>query len=318
MAYDKPWLSFSDQLAQLKERGMVVDDDRAAENALDRIGYYRLSGYWYSFRENNSENPVEKLDDFVPETHFTDPLNLYVFDKKLRLLALDALERIEVAIRVDIAHLLGERNPTAHHDPALLDGRFTQCRGRQSESAHSRWLRRQTELVSRSNETFIRHIREKYGLPLPIWVAIEIWDFGAMSKFYSGMKGRDRDQIAQKYGVPDGRIFKSWLRALNYLRNLCAHHCRLWNRNMVDQPTLPDPGDAGDLANFIGQSQLIARPFVHFCLVQWLMAQISPNSQWVERLKSHLLDFPQDTNKRHSLIEMGCPDGWQDWSLWSE
>lgn len=314
--YNKPWLSFSDQLLQLKQRGMVVEDDEKAETYLDRIGYYRLSGYWYSFRQNCPTNPGEKLSAFVEGTHFTDALNLYIFDKKLRLLALDALERIEVAIRVDIAHLLGQRDPAGHHNAALLDGRFTQPQGTQAHSQHDKWLNHYNKLVNRSNETFIRHVRNKYGLPLPIWVAIEIWDFGAMSKLYAGMKGRDRDAIAQKYNVPDGRIFVSWLRALNYLRNLSAHHSRLWNRNMVDQPRLPTAADAGDLVSFIGQSRLIARPFVHFCILQWLMRVICPNSLWHSRFRQHLESFPLDSNGYHSIDEMGCPLGWQNWSLW--
>ena len=81
--------------------------------------------------------------------------------------------------------------------------------------------------------------REKYGLPLAIWVACELWDFGTMSTLFSGMKEREQDEIAQKYGLENGRVFATWLRSLNYLRNVCAHHSRLWNRNIVDQPKLP-------------------------------------------------------------------------------
>ncbi|MGB1091986.1 MAG: hypothetical protein ACPGYX_07675 [Oceanobacter sp.] len=50
MTYSRPWLSFADQLAQLKSRGMRVTDDAAALSYLERIGYYRLSAYWYPYR----------------------------------------------------------------------------------------------------------------------------------------------------------------------------------------------------------------------------------------------------------------------------
>jgi len=295
---------------------MLVEDDSAAENYLDRIGYYRLSGYWYPFRLIDPTNPKKRLDQFESGTHFTDALDLYVFDKKLRLLALDALERIEVSIRVDIAHLLGERDPFAYKDPSFLDGKFTKPKKGKTKSDYDKWLSKHTHLIQRSRESFIKNFKAKYGLPLPFWIAIEVWDFGAMSIFYAGMKGNDRDFIAQKYKVPDGNTFASWLRSLNYLRNLCAHHSLLWNRNMVDQPKLPTAADAGDLANFIGQPKSIARPFILFCLLQWLMREICLNSRWHERFREHLENFPTGAKQLRSLSEMGCRPGWEKWDLW--
>lgn len=316
MPYDRPWLSFEDQLQQLEERGLGVTDRVSAVSYLDRVGYYRLSGYWYPFRENQAGAGMGKKDSFIPGTRFSDALNLYVFDKKLRLLVLDALERIEVAIRVDIAHRLGERDTFAYEHARWFDGKFTQ-RGRNGEAGgHEKWLARYNGLVARSKETFIKHYQSKYGLPLPIWVAIEVWDFGAMSILFAGMKRTDRDWIGAKYGVADGRVFASWLRSLNYIRNLCAHHSRLWNRNVVDQARFPDASTAGDLANFINDPHAVSRPFAYFCILQWLMREISPNSRWHQRFKDHLLGFPKDGQGTCSLAQMGCPPQWENWGLW--
>lgn len=125
----KPWLSFSDQLQQLRARGLEVEDPAAALDYLERVGYYRLSGYWYPLRtidqaSSAAQGRAVRLDSFVAGSRFEDVVRLYVFDKKLRLLALDALERIEMAVRVDIAHLLGQRDPGAHENPAFLHGNF--------------------------------------------------------------------------------------------------------------------------------------------------------------------------------------------------
>jgi abortive infection bacteriophage resistance protein len=130
----KPWQSFQDHLENLVDHGLLVDNPKAALNYLQRIGYYRLSGYWYPMRvtdKNRStpDNPV-RSSHFIPGSHFEDAVRLYVFDKKLRLLALDALERIEMALRVDIAHLLGKLDPLAHENPSWLNssclhGNFT-------------------------------------------------------------------------------------------------------------------------------------------------------------------------------------------------
>lgn len=308
-------MSFEDQLNLLTSRGMQVSDDEAAINYLDRIGYYRLSGYWYPFRTWDLVSQ-KRVDDFKPDTQFENIVNLYVFDKKLRLLALDALERIEVAIRVDIAHLLGERDTFAYQNNALFDGRFVNPRNPRERNTFANWQTRYGNLLSRSKESFITHYRATHGLPLPIWVAIEIWDFGSMSMLYAGMKGRDRDAIAKKYQAQDGRVFRSWLRSLNYLRNLCAHHSRLWNRNMVEQATLPDGVNAKDLSVFRGQPIWKARPFIYLCILQWLMKEICPHSSWGPRLKQHLLDFPTDKNGICSLDNLGCPNDWENWNLW--
>ncbi|MFU8773361.1 MAG: Abi family protein, partial [Anaerolineales bacterium] len=128
-ATPKEWKSFNEQLAILKSRGLIVDDENAARNYLERIGYYRLSGYLYPFRElasaETKQSVNRRLDGFLEGSHFRDVVELYVFDKKLRLLALDALERIEMALRVDIAHLLGAQDIHAYENPACLHGHFS-------------------------------------------------------------------------------------------------------------------------------------------------------------------------------------------------
>lgn len=243
---DRPWKSLPEQLELLKSRGLAVTDDDAALSYLERLGYYRLSAYWYPFRKGKAiqlesgELAYHRSNTFYDHASFKDAVNLYVFDKRLRMLALDALERVEVAIRVDIAHLIGERDTFAYQNPAELDGQFVRKINRRTgKTSHEEWLEKHEVLVNRSREDFVGHYRANHGLPLPIWVAIELWEFGLLSRFFSGMKFKDRETIAKKYGVRDGQVFASWLRSFNYLRNTCAHHCRLWNRNIVDQPRLP-------------------------------------------------------------------------------
>ncbi|WP_298219730.1 Abi family protein [Halothiobacillus sp.] len=128
----KPWLSFADQLQRLRDRGLVVENKAAALDYLERIGYYRLSGYRYPLRgmdkaaSNTLEKPV-RADTFEPGSRFEDVVRLYVFDKKLRLLALDALERIEMAIRVDVAHLSMDGVGVVAAE--MKTDAYTKCRG---------------------------------------------------------------------------------------------------------------------------------------------------------------------------------------------
>lgn len=237
MSSSKEWKSFDEQLDLLKSRGMVVENDLAALDYLQRIGYYRLSGYFYPFRELEISLEgglnYQRKNAFIAESRFEEVVELYVFDKRLRLLALDALERIELAVRVDIAYLLGERDIYAHENPACLHGNFTKKVQKYSgKTRHDEWLEKYHEFVHRARkESFVSHYLNKYQ-KLPIWVAIEIWDFGALSKLFSGLNIADQDQIANKYGISKGQDFAGWLRGLNFVRNVSAHHSRLWNINI--------------------------------------------------------------------------------------
>jgi abortive infection bacteriophage resistance protein len=313
MPYSKPWLSDIELVARLKNRGLKVDNDELCIQHLRRVGYYRLSGYLYPYRKIDPAIKDHRLDEFEDNTHFSDVIELYIFDKQLRLLALDALERIEIAVRVEIGHLLGEKDPFAHHNMDLLDRSFALKKG---DFGYASWMFKYTGLVRQSSEPFIEHIKRKYGLPLPIWAAVEVWDFGALSLFYSGLKGNDRDQIAEKFKVPNGRAMTSWLRSLNFLRNVCAHHSRLWNRNMVESPRIKKLPEFKELLYFTENQKLITRSFSHFCLIQWFMKEICPRSQWGKRFCKHLSNFPVGHNGYRSLAEMGCPGDWKTWDLW--
>lgn len=329
MPYIKPWLSMEEQLAKLQSRGMVVGDVGKALDYLERIGYYRLSGYWYDFRLRTAYCPLDEktggkpkkvrierpvLDDFKPGTSFQNAVDLYVFDKKLRLLVLDALERIEVALRVDLSHRLGEQDQFAYLKPELFHESFaTEIQADTGLPRHHAWLAKHAGLIGRSRETFMTHNKEKYGLPVAIWVACEVWDFGCMSTLFSGLKTADQDAIASSYGLEDGRVFASWLRSLNYLRNVCAHHSRLWNRNIVEGPKLPKLGQVPALDAFVGESGnvLRTRPFLLMCICQHLMRVINPSSSWGARFKQHLAtQFPDLSHLGITLIGMGVDEGW--------
>ncbi len=312
----KPWMSFADQLAQLEQRGMAVEDRAAALDYLERIGYYRLSGYWYPMRAIDvaaslAQGQAVRSNTFKEGSRFEDVVQLYVFDKKLRLLALDALERIELAVRVDVAHLLGQRDPKAHENPACLHGNFAKkviIKGPDAgKTEHQVWLAKFQTLLHRARkEPFVQHNKRQYGT-LPIWAAIEVWDFGLLSKLFAGMQHADQQAVAAIYGAPDGQTFAQWLRSLNFIRNVSAHHSRLWNLNVVERSSVP-AGWPAALDN--------ARPFFYFCLMQQLLNVICPNSTWGQRVKELLEGFPSTTNGVLSLDDLGVVAGWSEAKPW--
>ncbi|TFW14363.1 Abi family protein [Brevundimonas intermedia] len=309
--YTKPHLTVIDQVALLQRRGLGVTDAAAAERALSRIGYYRLSGYWYPMRRPNPRGG--RQDDFLAQAAFVDAVDLYVFDKKLRLLFLDAIERLEVALRVAVALQLGAYDPWFHRDPSKLDAKFTTADGRTGRSKHDEWLSRLDASVGRSKEEFVRHFQSRYTSELPIWIAIELWDFGLLSHFVSGMALRDRDRIAGQMGLPRSSLLTSWVRAINDLRNICAHHGRLWNRVFISTPSLPRVGEIPSLDHL--RNIQVTKLYAVAAVLRQMLLAINPGSQWHDRLKIHLQTFPQSPLLHMSST--GFPLDWERLDLWN-
>lgn len=324
MPYDRPWKSFDEQLALLRSRGLQIEDEPGALAWLQRVGYYRLSAYWYPFRVFRHEQDAAsgqirsvRTDDFMPGTTFEDAVALYDFDRKLRLLLADALERIEVSLRVEVAYRLGKVDTFAHLNPSAFHPSFSTRPSRQGNgTAFADWQAKYRGLVERSREDFVEHYRKRHGPDLPIWVAIEVWDFGAVSQLLGMMKVPDQQHIARRYGIEDWKVFASWVRSLSYLRNLVAHHSRVWNRNMVSEPSMPILTGLPWTAAFSGKRDLLAKPFVYMAIARHLVRQVSPESDWPRRVAEHLQAFPTQASQRKLEVSaMGTPSAWEGWWL---
>ncbi len=298
----KEWTSFSQQLELLKNRGLIIEDEQKALGYLKTIGYYRFSGYLYSFRQVDAQNSNHKLDCFIEGSHFEDVKNLYMFDKKLRQLALDALERIEVALRVNISYTLGHYSPTAYLDSQYFADNFD----------HEKWVIRHQGAIDneqRKKNTFVNH-HTRYYSALPIWVACETWDFGTMSTLFKGMKDSDKDHIAKIYHLQSGSHLQSHLHAFNFIRNVSAHHSRLWNKAIVFKASLKGLSDRE------WQDLSVKKVFVYFCLMKRMLDVICPNSKWGERFLTLLDEFPQVGNNAVYLKQMGVDIDPNSWQLW--
>lgn len=306
----KPWLSLQQQVELLKNRGMQIGDEILAMQYLSRIGYYRLSGYFYPFRKHtNNQSPsvsnrVQRRDDFENGVSFKDVVDLYIFDKKLRLLVIDALERIEIAMRFEIAYFLGEKDRLAYLKPRLFDQKFIRS------NRYQTFIDNHNKCVSRSKEEFIKHHQNK-GYDLPIWVACEIWDFGMLSHLFAGMKPLEQTVIANKFGLQQGRELESWLKSLSILRNLCAHHSRVWNKGLAIKPIIPNNSSITWLNHF-QTAQQHGRVFILLCVCTQMLKTICPNSSWRNRLIEHLKAFPAINHPEINLAVMGICNGWEE------
>jgi abortive infection bacteriophage resistance protein len=197
--YAKRHLSFADQLALLMQRGLMVTDQSKAIHHLQRIGYGRLTLYWQPFQQNipDPSDPARTVRSelFRPGAEFRHAVDLYLFDKQLRLLFLDAIERIEVALRVDLAHALGKRDPWAHRNTAFLDAHRAN-QAMQGSTRHASWLTKADQSITRSKEDWVERFLASYSSPLPIWMAVEAWDFGTLSWLLEMAHPNDRFAMA--------------------------------------------------------------------------------------------------------------------------
>lgn len=321
-AYAKPHLTMSQQVELLRSRGMIIPDADAATYWLGVVGYYRLSGYWYPYRAaDGAGDDVHRGDRFLAGTSFDQIIALYDFDRHLKLLVLEAIERFEIAMRVRVGHTLGAHGAYAHLDPSLLDGRFSEAADGET-SRYAAWLDGVTRAQERSKDDFVEHFRMKYDDRLPIWVLTEILEFGSLSTLYQGMSSLDRNVVALGLGVMNasgqgnGKALTNWMHVLTVVRNICAHHFRFWNRNLTIQLATkhlrPIP-KLSHLASSSGQPP-VPRIFSALCLLAFVLDGLFPESGWVGRV-SELINsrLPASGREAH---EMGFPSNWDLLPCW--
>lgn len=310
--FDKPPLSTDDQLLKLQSRGLVIPDEARARRYLANISYYRLSAYTRPFYV-----PNETPHRFLTGTNFDDVLMLYVFDRELRLLLTDAIERLEVALRAQLTNTLAEHHGThGYLNPAVFDSRYNHA-----------WLieKLEEEVKARDVEAFLAHYREKYtaapSLP-PVWMAMELLTFKAVSNLFGNLRNEaDTRRISQHFGWHH-TVLRSWFRSLSDLRNLCAHHMRAWNREFGSRPLMPKKPpkhwpnipDAIASGAHLDTTQTInpqRRLYLQLVVIETLMQVVNPESRWAERL-IRLLDAHPQVSRAH----MGFPAGWEEEAIW--
>jgi len=312
----KPHCTFEQQLTLLKERGLQVADDALALKVLERLGYYRLSGYFYPLRRTNPVGEPGRQDQFQDGASFELVVELADFDKKLRLLSLYALETIEVAVRVAVAHRLGKVHAEAHLDSKYLDGKFTKVYPNQNQSAYNDWRQRFRTACEGAKDDFVQHHRTNYGGRMPVWVAVELWDFGLLSRFFAGMQVRDQSVIAHQYGLSDGLVLKSWMRTFNFVRNVAAHHSRLWNRTLPDTPVLPPLERCRWIEVLHKDPRAHSKMFGALTCMRLMVRAIAPHSDWHQLMKAHICTFPP--NDHIKIESAGFPIGWESLPIWAD
>lgn len=298
MRFTKPALTVEQQVDLLLSRGMLGSREEMKQR-LTAVSYYRLSGYW--FHRKRADNTFE------PGTNFGVVWDQYVFDRKLRILVMDAMERIEVGLRAQFSyHHAHAHGPFGYvEDPGALP--------KLSADARNRLLLRIRDEVDRSKERFVRHFVEKYGdehNALPVWMATEVMSFGCVLSLWQASSKKIKNDVARVFDVSD-EVLQTWLWSLNEVRNVCAHHGRLWNRDLGNKPSIPYPKHHPEWHQPVAISN--HRVFGILTVCAHSLVHLAPSSHWQRRLLGLLKDHPAVPKKN-----MGFPGNWLDCPIWQD
>ncbi len=294
--YSKPAITYSDQLAKLKRRGLTIDDEPAFLELLKKKSYYRLSGYWYPLLDDKANHV------FKQGASFNSAYNLYKFDRDLRQLVVMELEKIEIAVRAKMIYILSHQfGPFWYTDNSNFKDVVT----------HAGTLNKISGEFRRSDAEFIKAFRSKYSNVLPpSWTAFEIISFGSISRLFENLNsGRSKRDVAFYFGLDD-KTFGSWLHGLVYVRNVCAHHSRMWNRIMRIQPIIPRRPKHTWLTNTAVAND---RAYFVLSMILYLLTSINEKNSVVADFKALLTKYPNVY-----AGAMGFPTDWETEPLWQE
>jgi len=303
--YTKQPLSYSDQIQQLRKRGLIIENEPKALHLLEVISYYRLSGYWYPMLSDK----VNHI--FKPNSTFELAYCIYKFDRELRLLILSELEKIEIAIRAKMIYALSHSSGVFWYtNPLNFNNQIT----------YNETISKIKTEYERSDEDFIKSFKRKYSDSMPpSWMMFEFSSFGILSSLYSNLlPGKGRRDIANYFGLSDS-VMESWLHSIVYLRNICAHHSRLWNKEMRIQPIIPrNPRNQFIIqTNYLSPDEsgtpraLNKKAYFILSMIIYLMNVINPKNSVPTKVKRLFEKYPNIDSRA-----MGFPEDWQNEPLW--
>jgi len=286
MTYDdKEILNIEELIKLLESRWLIINDKIKAKHYLSQIWYYRLSWYFKYFQ--NWEN------DFKKWTTFKQVLDIYRFDKQLRLLLLDLLERIESSLKTCFVDSIW----LCFNDKYFIydNNSYKNTKG---FDLTLEYIENEIKRVSKS-EIMIKHWEEYEKIcKIPIWILVNILSFGTVVRILLNLSNSSRKALKKCYWIKIW-ILLSWFVWLNDLRNYCAHHNRVWNRRMKQIRT----------SEIFEWYSIRSSLFAYLIVINYFINIISPNSEW----KTRLIDLIDKYSI--NIKEMWFPDNWKE-ILW--
>ena len=290
--YRKPPLSPEQQANLLISRGLVIQDRTELIDFLSRVSYYRLTAYLFPFKISGSEH-------YEDGTTFEIIYRRYTFDRRFRLLILDALERFETAMKARIVNVFVMRHGAFGYLDIHNFNNFPQMK-------YDRFLNETREAARNSREMFVKHFYDKYSdSDLPLWMTSELISFGTMFTMFRNMNYQEKKEIAETFQLPI-EILESWLHTLNYIRNICAHHARLWNKRLGIIPKKPKRKGFENWSSFD-----TGKPFFILLMLSYLLKYCAPHTHWRTRVEKLIDEYGELPFERIGFVP--C---WQENPIW--
>ncbi len=296
--YDKRPISVGEQINLLESKGMEFYDRAFATRILSTIGYYRFSGYAYPFR-NSVDN-----SGFTEDTSFEKVYSIYEFDRSLKALLFSYLARIEIAFRTLVIDKFSLGTGTALW--------YTEVENFVDKSECEEFLANLQYDIQDSREDFILHFKKNYNDEFPpSWIALQIVSFGVLIKLYRNFKDKDLQlHVAKCFGCESVERFISWMNTLVYLRNICSHHARLWNRPIKKRPEAYNFG----VRSKRWTQQDLGRLYYSICVIGSLLKSILPGNSFKEELSDLFDEYPYVNSTKSKFL--GFPKDWQTEFAW--
>lgn len=224
--------SFEEQVQILKSRNMKIENEEKAIEILKMTNYYRITAYALQFKTESG---------YVDGATFETMYKLYKFDKRLRHIILEILESIEISLRTYMAyHLSMKYGAEAQENEQIFKNNDYYKGYDDNYGRHHNGLidEIRSEILKSRKELFVKHHLNKYNGHFPIWVVVELFSFGMLSKTYMNLILEDQKAISKNCFDINYKLLESWLNNLSYIRNICAHYGRLYNKKMTITPMI--------------------------------------------------------------------------------
>ncbi len=291
--YNQQQTSVEQQISLLKNEGLGFKDENKAKHLLNHISFFRMKSYLHPLRQTGTRL-------FKDGAAFEHAYKLYKFDSELRKMICSELEKVEISIRTQLSYILTEYSDVFWF---LCTDKFS------NPSNHQALITKLQSELDRSDDDQVLDFKKRYCDQFPpSWITMEVTSFGTLSMIYKGLKGgRSKRCVANYYGLSD-TVMESWLHAIVYTRNICAHHSRLWNKSLRIRPLIPRQTIHPFLTNSVQNNRI----FYILSIILYFLKTVNPKNTFAQRIKELLAKYPSV-----DIHAMGFTEGWQNEPLWN-
>ena len=210
----KDFKTLDEQLAILRAKGLIINNEEYAKDVLLMENYFFLNGYRYIFFKSSKEKK------FIKGTTFEELYQMFLFDRSLRNILFKNLLIVENNIKSIISYQLSKKYGYKEKDYLNPSNFTTDNKEQRRVNDVLNKMRRQIR-VNGSKHTATLHYINNYGY-VPLWILVKVLSFGLINELYGILKPEDQLALSEYYNI-DVENLEVYLALLSNYRNLCAH-----------------------------------------------------------------------------------------------